>query len=686
MSFWFDQKHKEYAADGRESWIRAYVDRIFSASGDAVLQEQQQREQGDAATREALNQERERRQAMETAVNQRFETEANRRIAADQDLDNRLTQEQEMRLEEDKNIDKKLKTEKESILRNVDSERDDRKAADSALDARISREERLNRVYNADAGQFGSDNNTLAITIEGISSYNDLEGQTIRVNTLSYSNTNSVPANVYLNVNHLGNKAIRRPVPALQTGYDTKQYYTDLFHAREINRNTIMELTVKGGNVVWNNPISPARATAEQMAAGTDDASYVTPKLAAERFQTSEAAGNIKKNPADSTGDFISTHLTVGSRMTNTACGKNSFSCGERHTATGTCATVAGGQENAATALNTFIAGGEFNKASGNNSFSCGERGVSKGVSCFVGGGISNTADGNMSGTLAGTENKVKGYCPVAVGGEFNTLNGRSSCIAGGCLHNVSGDYAFAGGGDSNIAKSYNAVFGRFCVEPTPGDYTGTEGDALVVGIGEEDARSNAFRVTYSGDAYFKTTTHSTGADYAEMWEWQDGNPDGEDRVGRFVAMEGTKIRYAGAGDPCVRLGVVSARPSVAGDSYSDEWCGKYVTDIYGRWLTEHKSYEAVTDEAGEVIRPAYEADEYVLSPDYDPRKAYTPRNQRSEWAYVGTHGKLVVMDDGSCQPGGYARSNDHGFATAADEGFYVMERLDETHIRIYVR
>ena len=52
----------------------------------------------------------------------------------------------------------------------------------------------------------------------------------------------------------------------------------------------------------------------------------------------------------------------------------------------------------------------------------------------------------------------------------------------------------------------------------------------------------------------------------------------------------------------------------------------------------------------------------------------------------VGTHGKLVLKDDGTCQVDGYCRPTDGGIATASNNGFYVMERINDTHIRVYLR
>ena len=81
---------------------------------------------------------------------------------------------------------------------------------------------------------------------------------------------------------------------------------------------------------------------------------------------------------------------------------------------------------------------------------------------------------------------------------------------------------------------------------------------ALLIGNGTDDSnRGNAFIFDFNGNAFAHSSFISNGADYAEMFEWADGNPTDEDRVGYFVTLEGGKIRKANAEDEFV-LGVVS--------------------------------------------------------------------------------------------------------------------------------
>jgi predicted aspartyl protease len=124
------------------------------------------------------------------------------------------------------------------------------------------------------------------------------------------------------------------------------------------------------------------------------------------------------------------------------------------------------------------------------------------------------------------------------------------------------------------------------------------------------------------GQAYADQSWNASGADYAEYFEWSDGNPEAEDRRGISVVLEGDTIRPALEGeDP---LGVISGNPSVVGDAAWNKWSGKYLRDDYGTYIR---------DENGER----------QLNPAYDPDAEYIPREQRPEWDCVGLMGKLRI-------------------------------------------
>ena len=205
------------------------------------------------------------------------------------------------------------------------------------------------------------------------------------------------------------------------------------------------------------------------------------------------------------------------------------------------------------------------------------------------------------------------------------------------------------------------------------------------MGKGVSDAsRANCFRVTNTG-VFATGSYNATGADYAEYFQWEDGNPDGADRVGRFVTLAGEQIRLAGPGDWL--LGVVSGAPSVIGDAHDDQWRGMFLTDLYGRPVWEERDFPAETGPDGEEIMPARRETVQALNPDYDNTQEYLPRSQRPEWAAVGMMGKLVVDDDGSCVPDGWCTAGEGGVAVRSDTPTRcrVMSRLDDNHVRILV-
>ena len=196
------------------------------------------------------------------------------------------------------------------------------------------------------------------------------------------------------------------------------------------------------------------------------------------------------------------------------------------------------------------------------------------------------------------------------------------------------------------------------------------------------------FKVETSGRVEADGTYASPATDYAEYFEWTDGNTNNADRRGITVVMDGEKIRPATDSDNTSNIiGVVSALPSVVGDDAWSEWQLAHLKDAYGSWVTEDKEYlvwnKFGTDfiDGKKVTRPQPDVNDYNVSPefkclvseieaekakgnvpqaaidqnlritrpsrtynpDYDPTRTYIPRSQRKEWDPIGLLGKLVV-------------------------------------------
>ena len=272
---------------------------------------------------------------------------------------------------------------------------------------------------------------------------------------------------------------------------------------------------------------------------------------------------------------------------------------------------------------------------------------------------------------LLGQEHSEQGYNASYAEGNTTTASGYCSHVAG---ERTTAEY-----------KASTAI-GRYNVEYNPANNANSIGYYFVIGKGSSTtARANALRITATA-AYGVSSWNASGADYAELFEWLDGNPDAEDRVGRFVTLDGEQIRLAGPEDAYI-LGIVSGDPSVVGNVHDDQWQGMFLYDIFGRPLWEDAEVPEELAPDGTVLIPAHVEHRQRLNPDYDGTQPYIPRTQRPEWNAVGLLGKLVAVDDGSCQVNGWAAVGENGIAaySAQQTKYRVVARLDETHIRILI-
>lgn len=209
-----------------------------------------------------------------------------------------------------------------------------------------------------------------------------------------------------------------------------------------------------------------------------------------------------------------------------------------------------------------------------------------------------------------------------------------------------------------------------------------------------------------NGNLSLSGTISTQGQDYAEFWEWADRNASNEDRRGLFVTSVGDRIRLANKGEKI--LGIVSANPSVIGNGDCYAWKNKYLRDVFGSFVYEdiqepiikserRLKKEPYTDDNGVYHEAEYEniqveTGEYrtvkkpVINPKYDETQAYIPRSERSEYCCVGHLGRLVMIDDGSCEVNGYATSADKGIATKSETETRarVLKRIDNNHILVW--
>lgn len=265
--------------------------------------------------------------------------------------------------------------------------------------------------------------------------------------------------------------------------------------------------------------------------------------------------------------------------------------------------------------------------------------------------------------------------------GAQTTSSGQNS-HAEGYLTVASGIASHAEGWGTIAAGQRQTAMGKFNIKDTS--------SLLIVGKGAKDTeRSNAFTLSSSGAGWFAGTVSSTSADYAEFFEWVDGNPDGEDRIGRVVTLEGDKIRIANEGDDV--LGIVTGTASVLGDNAEYEWKYKYLTDNYGRHVYDRveEFVEYFDPETNQMVKESVGFALYPrLSPEYDPSQEYVSREKRSEWDPIGMLGKLHVDDDGTCVVGEYARCIDNGIVSHSTErtNMRVLKRIADNVVYVLMK
>ena len=343
-------------------------------------------------------------------------------------------------------------------------------------------------------------------------------------------------------------------------------------------------------------------------------------------------------------------------------------------------------------------ANGEASHSEGNGTIADGDYSHAEGYKSVANGiashaeGYSTRANGDHSHS-EGIQTEASGIYSHAEGnnthskGANSHAEGAYTSASGNCSHSQGsyssavGSHSFSSGYCVSAANDYQTVLGKYNKTTSLSLFT------IGNGTSTTDNSANAFRVDSNGYAYGKSF-NTSGADYAEFFEWKDQNIQDEDRCGLFVTLDGEYIRIANSNDKYI-LGVVSANPSVLGDAYNgDNWNGIYEKDVFGRIQYHTVHIEEEKDENGVIIMEARDEVQPIISKNYNNQKAYYSREERTEWEPIGLLGKLIIIDDGTCEVNGYCKVADGGIGTKDDSetGYRVLSRLDENHIKILFR
>ncbi|WP_373605311.1 peptidase G2 autoproteolytic cleavage domain-containing protein [Bacillus sp. AFS059628] len=285
--------------------------------------------------------------------------------------------------------------------------------------------------------------------------------------------------------------------------------------------------------------------------------------------------------------------------------------------------------------------------------------------------GNSSHAEGTIT-TASGNSSHAEGTITIASG---------NSSHAEGAITTASADFSHAEGLNTivNIAHTGSHIMGQNGTTRFPFSWH------LANGLAIGPSLNSAIIEGLTGNLYLDGVVLSpAAADYAEMFETIDGNSID---VGYFVTLDGDgdKIRKATDNDDYV-LGVVSATPAMIADASDLRWHNIFVRDEWGRTQYHEVVVPEKKDDDGRMIHPSFTKNEPILNPEWDSSQEYIPRLQRPEWVPVGLVGKLLVRDDGTCQPKKYCKPNNEGIATTSSEGYRVMKRTGPNQIMILVR
>lgn len=284
---------------------------------------------------------------------------------------------------------------------------------------------------------------------------------------------------------------------------------------------------------------------------------------------------------------------------------------------------------------------------------------------CTVVNGINNQAKtGQFATVLNGHHNVATGYYGVVCNGSNNTVSGVEASVINGFQNRATAPCSLVLGGTNNTADlDYSSVVGKSGKPRFNGDFV------FAYGSGVASVANNVARINSSGKGYFNGGTVSTGADYAELFEWDDQNINNENRKGYFVSLNGEKIKI---GNENI-IGVISVNPAVLGDESSSHWKNMYEKniwdeiiyenfDVYKNTKTKNKIYLNLTINKYfyELPNPTHpygiefvgSLNNYIydstiksakFNNKFDKNQEYIPRIERTEWSAVGLMGKLKV-------------------------------------------
>jgi len=308
---------------------------------------------------------------------------------------------------------------------------------------------------------------------------------------------------------------------------------------------------------------------------------------------------------------------------------------------------------------------------------------------------------------------------------------GGYSCLAGGEKSHASGEgciamgrSSFAHGYYTQSNENYTTTFGYATVSTYPYGMSigifndiskGTDGKYtkpafFCVGNGSSSTyRSNVFRISASNNQCYAVAYNTGGADYAEYFEVYDKTIPKTNYKCKFISLIDDKVKIASSNDDYI-LGVYTTNPSVVGNN----------PDYYPKMFKRDENNEIIYEEVN-ILKPEFqeiqelknknielneeqkkldeetlEKDKYklekqpVIDECYNNELPHKVRSERDEWIPVGLLGKLLVIDNGTCEVNKYCKVADDGTAIPYNKStdgdiphWRVIKRYNDTRVFI---
>ena len=277
------------------------------------------------------------------------------------------------------------------------------------------------------------------------------------------------------------------------------------------------------------------------------------------------------------------------------AAGANSHAEGQGGVALGTNSHVEGlgctgsGQQSHAEGQNN-VASGLNSHAEGFQTTASGQYAHAEGISSLATGNRSHAeGSGSASGLNAHAEGAAFASGAFAHGENQSNASGQSS-HAEGALTRAMATYSHTEGYSTTADVEGCHIMGIYGIVRSGETYSwqlaggnalpGAAGDGISVVI-----KTTTYNSPQPASQIIANVFSPVNADYAEYFEWDDGNPNKERRVGYFVTLNNGKIILAPDNDSVI--GITSLTSCIDADAAELGWSNGNLKDEYGSTLTQ---------------------------------------------------------------------------------------------------